>query len=247
MNVGCDLRSSIESYNLAKNRKNIFASVGIHPHGADKVNKKSLKTIEELAVKYKVAAIGEIGLDYFKSLIPKEKQAEVLKMQLELALNHKMPIIIHCRDAYKDLLDILEEYKTSNWKGVVHCFTANWKIAERFLSLGFYIGFTGIVTYYKSGAKSSCTPDIHNTIKNVPINRILIETDCPYLSPFPKRGMRNEPAYIKYTARKIADVRSESFEKVEKQTTKNAENLFKMGLFSPEQAEKNSPRRKLEL
>ena len=227
INVGCTLKSSKRSFELAKNNENIFASAGIHPHDANTVNEASLKKLEELAQHYKVIAIGEIGLDFFKSTTSREIQIQAFKFQLELAENHNMPIIIHCRDAYNDLLDILKEYKTSDWNGVVHCYTASWEIAKEFVDLGFYVGFTGIVTYYNDKTKKGdYEPEIYRTIKNMPLDRILIETDCPYLSPVPERGKRNEPLFVKNVAEKIAQIRKMSFEEIEKQTSENAIKLF---------------------
>ncbi|MDF1497755.1 MAG: TatD family hydrolase [Patescibacteria group bacterium] len=224
INVGCDLQSSKRSYKLAKNNENIFASAGIHPHDADSVNKNSLKIIEEIAMHYKTIAIGEIGLDFFKGTTSREKQIEAFRLQIELADNHNMPVIIHCRDAHNDLIDILKEYKTSNWKGVIHCFTASWEIAKEYINLGFYIGFTGIITYYKDEFNNK--PEIFKVINNIPLDRILIETDCPYLSPIPKRGKRNEPLYVKHVAEKIAHIKKISFEEVKNITSKNAKKLF---------------------
>ncbi len=224
INVGCDMKSSRESCELALKNKNIFAAVGIHPHDADTASEHNLKELEELVKHYKVIAVGEIGLDYFRNLSPREKQIEAFKLQLELAENHQMPIIIHCRDAYNDLLNILKEYKTSNWRGVVHCFNASWETAEEFLELGFYIGFTGIVTYHKN--KLTEEPEIYKAVKNIPLDKILIETDCPYLAPAPKRGQRNEPLFVKYVAEKIAEIKKISFDEVEKITSRNAVELF---------------------
>ncbi|MBW6440482.1 TatD family hydrolase [Patescibacteria group bacterium] len=226
VNVGCTMQSSKRSFELAKNHENIFASAGIHPHDADTVNETSLKKIEELAQHYKVIAIGEIGLDFFKSTSSREVQITALKAQLELAENHKMPVIIHCRDAYNELLDILREYKTSNWKGVIHCYTASWSIASEFINLGFTLGFTGIVTYYKDKNEFDGEPEIYKTIKKMPLERILVETDCPYLSPVPERGKRNEPLFVKYVIEKIAEIRNLSFDEIEKLTSENAEKLF---------------------
>ncbi|MCK5642110.1 MAG: TatD family hydrolase, partial [Gammaproteobacteria bacterium] len=137
-----------------------------------------------------------------------------------------MPLIIHCRDAYNDLLDILKSYQTDNWHGVIHCFSASQKIAEEFLKLGFYIGFTGIVTYYKDRSKLGNKPEIYRVIENMPLNKILIETDCPYLAPVPERGERNEPLLVRYVAEKIAHIRNTSFEEIEKATSDNARKLF---------------------
>ena len=228
INVGCDLKSSVRSYELAKNNENIFASAGIHPHDADTVDENSLKKIEELVQHYKVIAVGEIGLDYFRNLSPQEKQIETFKFQLELAENHNMPLIIHCRDAYNDLLDILKNYQTSNWQGVIHCFAASQKIAEEFLELGFYIGFTGNITYYKDKSKLGNEPEIYSVIRNMPLDKILIETDCPYLAPVPERGKRNEPLFVKHVAEKIAHIRNTSFEEIEKATSANTVKLFNL-------------------
>ncbi|MCK5476137.1 MAG: TatD family hydrolase, partial [Candidatus Pacebacteria bacterium] len=226
INVGCDLSSSIRSYELAKNNENVFASAGIHPHDANSVNKSSLKKLEELVRHYKVIAVGEIGLDYFRNLSSQEKQIEAFRLQLELADNHNMPLIIHCRDAYNDLIDILKSYQTDDWRGVIHCFGGSQKIAEEFLELGFYIGFTGTVTYYKDKSKLGNKPEIYNVIENIPLDRILIETDCPYLAPVPERGERNEPLLVRYVAKKIAHIRNTSFEEIEKATSENAKKLF---------------------
>jgi TatD DNase family protein len=226
INIGCDLRSSKRSCELAIKYENIFASAGIHPHDADTVNEHSLKKIEEIADHYKVIAIGEIGLDYFRNLSSQEKQIEAFRLQLELAENHNMPVILHCRDAYNDMLDILKSYKTSNWRGVIHCFCASWPIAKEFLDLGFYIGFTGIVTYYKDKMEFNGEPEIYKVIKNTPLDRMLIETDCPYLPPVPHRGKRNEPLFVKSVAEKIANVKKTDFEKIEKATSENAKKLF---------------------
>ena len=224
INVGCDLKSSRESYELALKYKNIFAAVGVHPHDADTVDEYNLKKIKELTGHRKVIAVGEIGLDYFRNLSPREKQIEAFKLQLELAEDCQMPVIIHCRDACGDLLNVLKERKTSNWRGVIHCFNADWETAEKFLELGFYLGFTGIITYGK--AKLAEESEIYKAVKNTPLNKILIETDCPYLTPVPKRGQRNEPLFVKYTAEKIAEIKKIGFNEIEKQTSRNAVKLF---------------------
>jgi len=228
INVGCDLKSSIRSYELAKNNENIFASAGIHPHDASSVNKSSLKKLEELVQHYKVIAVGEIGLDYFRNLSSQEKQIEAFRLQLELADNHKMPLIIHCRDAYNDLINILKSYQTDNWHGVIHCFGGSQKIAEEFLELGFYIGFTGIITYYKDKSKLGNEPEIYRVIKNMPLDKVLIETDCPYLAPVPERGKRNEPLFVKHVAEKIAHIRKVDFKEIEKATSENTIKLFNL-------------------
>ncbi|MDP3057010.1 MAG: TatD family hydrolase [bacterium] len=243
INVGCDLASSEGSIELAKKHKNIFASIGIHPHDAEKLNEEALKKLEELIAQKKVVAVGEIGLDFFRDLSPREIQTEAFKAQLELAEKHKKPIIIHCREAYVDLLEILKSYKTSGWRGVTHCFLGSWLIAEELIKMGFNIGFTGAITYVKKPkivkapllqdidlAESLITdevePEIYKVIKNTPLDRIFIETDCPYLAPVPHRGERNEPAFVSHVAKKIAELKGVSVEKLEKATSENAKELF---------------------
>ncbi len=233
INVGCDLASSERSVELAEKHKNIFASVGVHPHDAEKLNESVLEKIEELIVNKKVVAVGEIGLDFFRDLSPREIQIEAFKVQLELAEKYKKPIIIHCREAYVDLLNILKEYKIIGWHGVTHCFLGSWPIAEELLKMGFYLGFTGAITYPKKrlltdplGMNFNIEPEIFKVVKNTPLDRILIETDCPYLTPVPKRGSRNEPSFVRHIAEKIAELKGISLKDVEKTTSENAGKLF---------------------
>lgn len=226
INVGCDIRSSIRSSELASNHENIFCSAGIHPHDADTVDPKNLAKLEELAQNYKVVAIGEIGLDFYRNLSPRDSQIEAFKLQLDLALRHNKPVILHCREAYNEMIDILKSFNSTEWHGVVHCFSAGWEIARQFLDMGFHIGFTGIITYYKDSSSDSDIPETHDVIKRIPIDRLLVETDCPYLSPVPYRGERNEPLHVKYVLEKISALRSEEIKIVEDVTTRNAISLF---------------------
>lgn len=253
INVGCDLASSARSVELAEKHKNIFASIGVHPHDAETLNEEALGKLEELTIQPKVVAVGEIGLDFFRNLSPKEKQISAFKLQLELAEKYKKPLIIHCRDAYIDLLEILKSYqlktdeprahKTSIFQGVVHCFLGSWPVAEELLKMGFYIGFTGAITYAKKSktvknssvdnldlveplAASEVEPEIFKVIKNAPLEKILIETDCPYLAPVPHRGERNEPGFVRHVAEKIAEIKGISVGEAEKATSDNAKKLF---------------------
>lgn len=251
INVGCDLASSERSVELAEKHKNIFASIGVHPHDAQSFSEEAAKRLEELVIKEKVIAVGEIGLDFFRDLSPREIQISVFKSQLELAQKYKKPVIIHCREAYVDLLDILKSYrlkadeprahKNSMIRGVTHCFLGSWPIAEELLKMGFYIGFTGAITYPKKVkifddpldptrgkplVVSEVEPEIFTVVKNTPLDRILIETDCPYLAPVPRRGERNEPSFVKYVAEKIAELKGLSFKDVEKATSENVKKLF---------------------
>lgn len=243
VNVGCDLVSSERSIDLAEKHKNIFASVGVHPHEAEILNGEAVKKIEELISNKKAVAVGEIGLDFFRDLSPRNIQTEAFKKQLELAEKYNKPVIIHCREAYVDLVDILKSYqpkadelrahKTLIFKGVVHCFLGSWAIAEELIKMGFYLGFTGAITYPKKrllkdplGLNFNVEPEIFKVVKNTPFDRILIETDCPYLAPVPHRGERNEPSFVRHVAEKIAELKGVRFEEIEKATSENARKLF---------------------
>jgi len=225
INVGCDMKSSERSAKFAKENENIFAAVGIHPHDADSATKENLKRIEELLMEYKTIAVGEIGLDFFKKPnCSSQVQEDAFRAQLEIAENHNAPIVIHCREAYVEVLEILKSYKTSGWNGVLHCFTASPEIAKEFLDLGFYIGFTGVITYYKCASQDECF--LCETLKNTPLEKILVETDAPYLSPVPHRGEINEPLFVKYVIDKIAEIRGMDADELEKITSENAKRLF---------------------
>lgn len=233
INIGCELLSSARSVELAGKYENIFAAVGVHPHDAESFDEEAMERLEELIAKEKVVAVGEIGLDFFRDLSPREIQIEAFKAQLELAAKHKKPVIIHCREAYVDVIDILKNYKKENWHGVMHCFLGSWPIAEELLGMGFYLGFTGAITYPKKrllkdplGLNFNVEPEIFKVVKNTPLDRILIETDCPYLAPVPCRGSRNEPSFVKHVAEKIAELKGISIGEVEKAADKNARKLF---------------------
>lgn len=225
INVGCDMSSSQRCTELAKENDIVFAAVGIHPHDAGNATIENLKILEELLLEHKTVAVGEIGMDFFKvPNYPAKIQEEAFRLQLELAENHKKPIIIHCREAYMEVLEILKSYKTSNWQGVLHCFTAGPEIAEKFLELGFHIGFTGVITYYKKNSQNESF--LFDTLKNMPLEKILVETDAPYLAPVPNRGQLNEPVFVKYVIQKIAEVREMREMEIELITSSNARKLF---------------------
>ena len=225
INVGCDMPSSERSVKLSETDDNIYAAVGIHPHDADSATPENLALIEEMLLRPKTVALGEIGLDFFREpFCNPEIQKDAFTRQLELADLHGKPIIIHCREAYAEVLDILKHYKTSDWRGVLHCFTASPAVAQEFLDLGFYIGFTGVITYYKSGSTDESF--LIDTLKAMPPERILVETDAPYLSPVPHRGEINEPLFVRYVIDKIAEIRGADAKELEKATSANARQLF---------------------
>jgi TatD DNase family protein len=198
----------------------IYTTVGIHPHDAKEVTPAHLETLARLAQHPKVIAWGEIGLDYFYHHSPRDTQKLVFRQQMELAHAAKLPIIIHCRDAWSDCLDMLEEHwKPTGLGGTLHCFTSTIEDARRGLDLGFLVSFTGNLTYPKAQY-------IRDVAKNLPLENILIETDSPYLAPQPVRGKRNEPAYVAEVAKALANVRDLGTEEIAAVTAENFRRFF---------------------
>ncbi len=216
--IGFDLETSLGAVELAEKHKNLYATVGMHPHDAKKLTPDVLKTFRELVNHPKVVALGEIGLDYYRNLSPPDMQKEAFEAQLDLAEEMKMPIIIHNRDAYMDILPILEK-RSGRIQGVLHCFTGDVELMHKSVEIGFHIGIGGIVTY--PNAK-----DMQAVAKEVPLERLLIETDCPWLAPQSWRGKRNEPAYVLAVAKKIAELRETSIDAIGEITTQNFDRLF---------------------
>jgi TatD DNase family protein len=198
----------------------IYTTVGIHPHEAKEVTPAHLETLAKLAQHPKVIAWGEIGLDYFYDHSPRDIQEQVFRQQMELAHAAKLPIIIHCRDAWPDCLRLLEEaWKPTGLGGVLHCFTSTLEDARRGLDLGFMISFTGNLTYPKM-------QNLRDVAKALPLQNILIETDSPYLAPQSRRGKRNEPAYVAEVAQVLANVRDLPVEEVARATADNFRRFF---------------------
>jgi TatD DNase family protein len=220
--VGADLKSSRRAVEISKEyEKNVYATVGIHPHdGNGEIY--SEKKISELLYSKRVVAIGEIGLDYFGSSVDKKAQLELLNNQIDLAVRAQKPIVLHCREAYDDMIAALMTFKDLP-RGVMHCYVGDWAHAQIFLDMGFYLSFTGIITFTKDSEQIK-------VVENTPLDRIMIETDSPWLAPGLHRGHRNEPAYVVEVAKKIAEIKKIPVSLVEEQTTKNAIELFKLDL-----------------
>jgi len=229
--IGVDAATVQHCQNASDEFPEIFHSVGIHAHEASKMGQGDLALIEKAAANPKCVAIGEIGLDYYYDFSPKELQREVFKKQLELALKCKKPVIVHCRDAEQDVLSSLREYATKlpyeSEAGVLHCFTGTFEFGKACLDLGFFISFSGVITFKNSEL-------LRQAAREFPLERLLVETDSPYLAPVPFRGKKCEPSMVKATALKLAEIRGVPFEQIEKQTTLNAARLFKLPLASLE-------------
>ncbi len=198
---------------LAEKYPNVWATVGVHPHDASKCDNRTFDELRALARHPRVVAIGEIGLDYHYDFSPRERQSEVFLEQMRIAREAGKPVIIHTREAWEDTLAVLQG------PGVLHCFTGDARQAQTAVDMGFYLGFGGVVTFPKSEA-------LREAARVVPENRILVETDCPYLAPVPFRGKRNEPAYVALTVKKLAELRGTSEEALAAATTRNFEELF---------------------
>lgn len=211
---GCDKESSKKATEMAEKYENVFAAVGIHPCNID--SGTTIEEIENLAKHKKCVAIGEIGLDYYWTQDNKPLQKEFFIKQLELAKKINLPVLIHDRDAHADTLEILRQYKP---KGVVHSFSGSPEMAKELIDLGLYIGIGGVITF-KNAKK---LPDV---VKMLPMDRMLLETDAPYLTPVPYRGKTNHSAMIYFSAEKIAEIKETSTEEILKQTFLNAKNLF---------------------
>ena len=223
INVGAKIDSSEAGVKLAQEVPNFYAAVGVHPHHVDEWKTDWIDQLEKFAKNPKVVAIGEIGLDeHTYQGYPKpdlKKQEELLLLQIDLAQRLNLPILFHCRDAYDKLFEVIKSY--NNIAGLVHCFMGSVEQAKKFLKLGLYISFSGNITYKGNGF-------IRDSAKIVPLDRLLIETDAPYLPPEPYRGTRNEPRYVELTAKTLSTVKSASFEEISKATNTNARRLLNL-------------------
>ena len=218
INVSVDIKSCNRSIELANQNIGLYATVGIHPHNATKINESNLRELKKLAKNQKVVAWGEIGLDYYRNISPKQIQKQAFEIQLLLAIEQNLPVIIHNRDAELDILDIINKYK-NKISGVMHCFSGDKIFAKKSIELGFLISIAGPVTYPKAH-------NLHEIIKWLDLKDILIETDCPWLAPQSMRGKRNEPSYLPVIAEKIAELKQLTVEEVAYKTTENARKMF---------------------
>jgi TatD DNase family protein len=217
--VGIDLDSCRSAITLAEQFDFVYAIVGIHPHNAKDVDAASYDFLRTCARHAKVRALGEMGLDFFRNHSRRQVQLDRFREQVALAREVNLPVVIHDRDAHRETLAILKEEKASEVGGVIHCFSGDYGMATACMDMGFYISIPGTVTFTKAQT-------LQEVVRRMPLERILIETDCPFLAPVPFRGKRNEPAYVQYVARAIADIKKLSFEQVAEVTSRNARLLF---------------------
>ena len=219
MNAGCSLQSSKECIALAENYPFLYASVGSHPDAADEVCEELMETYLQMAKHPKVKAIGEIGLDYYYEGFDRQVQINAFQMQMELARQAELPVIVHERDAHGDGMEVVGAFPDVT--GVFHCYSGAAEMAQQLVKKGWYIGFTGVLTF-KNARKAV------ETASAIPIERIVLETDCPYMSPEPYRGKRNDPGRLIHMAQKLAQIRDLPVEKVIEITTENAKRLYRI-------------------
>jgi TatD DNase family protein len=216
LTVGYDMASSEAGLRIAEKYPDVYAAVGIHPHDATTLNLDAVGRLEELAGSPKVVAVGEIGLDFYRDLSPRRIQEDAFRLQIGLAKDLGLPIIVHDRDAHQRTVQVLKEERVS--RGVLHCFSGDVNLARQAVEMGLYISFAGPITF--NGKKAA------EILGRIPEERILIETDCPYLAPIPYRGKRNEPAYVRYVLERVASILDRPVEEVDILTTRNTKTLF---------------------
>lgn len=220
VNIGADIESSRRSVDLASIHEMIYAAVGVHPHDASTLDENVLAELKQLAAHDKVVAIGEIGLDYYRDLSPRPAQKKAFRRQLELAVTLNMPVVIHTREAFRETVDIVRDYAADLPGGVFHCFPGTVDEAHEIFDMGFIVGLGGVMTYKGAG--------MARVAAEAPLEKIVLETDAPYLTPAPHRGKTNEPAYLKHICRKLAELRSVSVAEVERSTDRACQKLYRL-------------------
>jgi TatD DNase family protein len=221
INVGSSMEGTSRSIQIAGDNDFIYASIGIHPHEADNVSENDIRLFAGFLDKPKVVAIGEIGLDYYKNISSRENQKKLFTSLLKIAKDSDLPLIIHNREAHADMIGILKNIAGDSVKGVMHCFSGDGVFLKTCLDMGFFISFTCNITYKNAGK-------LREIVKLVPMDRLLLETDAPFLAPQNFRGKRNEPMHVRYAAEEVAAIKGLDFNKVAEMTTDNATKLFRL-------------------
>ncbi len=214
-----DWKRAIE---IAETHTSVYAVLGIHPHNAKEVNDRTYGILKELCRHRKVKAIGELGLDFFRNLSPRDVQLKRFEEQISLAKQMELPIVVHDREAHRETLEVLKSEGAEKCGGIIHCFSGDDEMARRCIDMGFYISLPGSLTYKNADR-------FREIVRRLPLESLLVETDAPFLTPVPFRGKRNEPGFVRYTAEKLAEIKKVSFEKIAEVTTANALRVYRLG------------------
>ena len=219
--VGTEKKDWKRALEIADSHTTIYAILGVHPHNAKEIDDQTYPTLTELCRNGKVKAYGEIGLDFFRNLSPRDLQLKRFREQIGLAKELRLPVVIHDREAHQETLEILKSERADECGGIIHCFSGNYEMAKACIGMGFHISIPGSITFKNAEA-------FREIVKRIPLESLLVETDAPFLTPVPFRGKRNEPSYVRYTAQRVAEVKKISLEKVAEVTTENALRVFRL-------------------
>lgn len=217
--VGTESQDWATAVEVAENHPSVYAILGVHPHNAKEIDDQTYPTLLKLCKGKKVKAYGEIGLDFFRNLSPREVQIRRFREQIGLAQEINLPIIVHDRDAHQEIVEILRAEKAEQCGGIIHCFSGDYDFAKKCMDMGFYISIPGSITFKNAEG-------YREVVRNIPLDSLLVETDAPYITPVPFRGKRNEPSFVRYTAQKVAEVKNIAFEKLAEATTRNALRVY---------------------
>jgi TatD DNase family protein len=219
--VGTEKQDWKRALEIAHSHPSIYAILGVHPHNAKEIDDQTYPMLKELCQDGKVKAYGEIGLDFFRNLSPRDLQIRRFREQIELAKELRLPIVVHDREAHQETMEILKSEKAEECGGIIHCFSGDDEMAKVCIDMGFYISIPGSITFKKAES-------FREIVKKISLEFLLVETDAPFLTPEPFRGKRNEPSYVRYTAQKVAEIKNVSFEKVAEVTTENALRVYRL-------------------
>jgi TatD DNase family protein len=219
--VGTEKKDWMRALEIAHSNPSVYAILGVHPHNAKEIDEETYPTLRKLCRDEKVRAYGEIGLDFYRNLSPRDVQLKRFREQIVLAKELRLPIVVHDREAHEETLEVLKSERAEECGGIIHCFSGDYEMAKECIEMGFYISIPGTITFKNAEG-------FQEIIKNLPLESLLIETDAPFLAPFPFRGKRNEPSYIRYTAQKVAEIKKVSFEKVADVTTENTFRVYRL-------------------
>jgi TatD DNase family protein len=221
LTVGTEKKDWNRALEIAHSHPSVYAILGVHPHNAREIDEETYPTLKRLCADDKVRAYGEIGLDFYRNLSPRDVQLKRFREQIVLAKELRLPIVVHDREAHRETLEILKSEKAEEYGGIIHCFSGDYEMAKACIEMGFLISIPGSITFKSAGG-------LQAVVKQIPLEALLVETDAPFLAPVPFRGKRNEPSYVRYTAQKVAEIKRVSFEKVAEVTAENALRIYRL-------------------